>query len=126
MKKIFFLLLTVSLLTACRGLLPVYNVANKTVVVSGTTMREAIIKGSTRKGWSVREVEDGLMEATLMIRRHMVKVAIPYTENSYSIQYDDSENMYFSPKKNRIHRKYNQWVRNLDLAITRAAANTAD
>jgi hypothetical protein len=122
MKKIIVMLAVVMLGVACRGSVPVYTVLEKTVTVSpATTMEQAILAGGSRKGWTMRRVTDGLMTGTLFVRTHQVVVNIPYTANTYSVQYADSKNMSYYAKKNKIHPKYNQWVRNLDLAITRAA-----
>lgn len=122
MKKTVILLVSTLLAGACSSLAPVYEVKNKAVAVdSSTTLEQAIVTGGSRKGWAMSRVQDGLIKGTLFIRDHEVVVNIPYTEDSYSIRYADSVNMNYSANKKAIHKKYNQWVRNLDLAITRAA-----
>jgi len=122
MRKIIVMLAVVLLVAACRGTVPVYTVSDKTVTVSpATTMAQAIIAGGTKKGWTMSRVGSGLIKGSLTVRDHQVTVNIPYTQSSYSIEYVDSTNMLYKSKKNTIHPKYNQWVRNLDLAITRAA-----
>lgn len=123
MKKTLLMVLLAGLMAAgCRSLAPVYNVENKTVVLSaGTTMQQAILKGGSAKRWTMSAVRPGLMKGVLVARGHSVEVYIPYTQNTYSIEYAGSDNMHYNAKKNKIHPKYNQWVRNLDLAIYRAA-----
>ena len=66
-------------------------------------------------------VRPGLIRADLFIRSHEVSVDIAYTDSSYSITYVSSKNMKYKEKKNTIHPKYNQWIRNLDAAIMRQA-----
>ncbi|MBO5012207.1 MAG: hypothetical protein J6C49_07190 [Elusimicrobiaceae bacterium] len=67
------------------------------------------------------ETAPGVITGRLTLRGHEVEVKIPYTANSYAIEYAGSSNMKYNAKKNRIHPKYNQWVRNLDLNISRFA-----
>ena len=126
MKKTLFLLVCAGLLGAgCRSLAPVYNVQNKTVVLAAnTTMQQAILQGGSAKRWTMSAVRPGLMKGVFVTRGHSVEVYIPYTQNTYSIEYADSDNMRYNSAKKKIHPKYNQWVRNLDLAIYRAATTT--
>lgn len=123
MKKNLFVLLSALLLAVgCSSLPKVYNVEKKTVVLTGgQTMQNAILIGGASKHWVMTAVRPGLITGRLYLRGHQVEVKIPYTDNTYSIEYASSENMYYNAKKSTIHRKYNQWVRNLDLAIYRAA-----
>lgn len=112
-------------LWACSGLQPVQNIPPRSLTLAdGITMQEAILRGGAKKGWAMYQKQDGLILGNLSVRGHEVNVQIPYTDNSYAISYDSSSNMLYQEKKNRIHRKYNQWVRNLDLEIRRAAAGT--
>lgn len=122
--KTYFLLtcVAVSLLGACRSLPPVQTIENRTVTPVGITLQEAILAGGAKKGWGMYEMRPGLIRGELVVRGHEVKVDIPYASNTYSIYYADSVGMKYKAKKRRIHRKYNQWVRNLDLAIRQAAA----
>ena len=125
MKKMLVLAAFLAVLAGCRSLAPVYNIENKTITLSsGITMEQAILKGGSLKKWTMSLVHPGLITGTLYVRGHEIAVNIPYTDTSYSIEYADSENMKYRVKTNRIHPKYNQWVRNLDAAITRAAATT--
>ena len=126
MKKYitFILALTVAL-AACGGLPNVHNVPTRKITLHNTSMRDAILQAGANKGWRMHEIKDGLIEASLSRRGHDVWVHIPYTQDSYAITYKDSNNMYYNAKKGTIHRKYNQWVLNLDLAITRAAMSHA-
>ncbi len=123
MKKTLLLVLMAGLMAAgCRSLAPVYKVENKTVILAeNTTMQQAILKGGSAKRWTMSVVHPDLMKGVLVARGHTVEVYIPYTQNTYSIEYAGSDNMRYNAKKNKIHPQYNKWVRNLDLAIYRAA-----
>ncbi len=123
MKKqlIFIAIAAAGALAACSSLAKVSDVPTRNLTVNNTTMRQAIFAAGQKKGWSMYETKQGVVDATLSRRGHEVQVTIPYTDHSYAIHYKNSTNMYYNAKKNKIHRKYNQWVRNLDLEITRAA-----
>ena len=121
MKRNLNLVMGVLLLCACGGLPKVQDVPTRHLTLANTTMKQAIFQAGAKKGWAMYEVQPGEVEGSLSIRGHEVRVRIPYTSNSYAIHYKDSSNMSYNAKKNTIHRKYNQWVQNLDLAIRRAA-----
>ena len=122
MKKLFVLTALLAVLAGCRSLPQVYNVPQHTVILAaGKTMREAILQGGEGRRWIMSEETPGVITGRLFLRGHEVEVKIPYTENSYAIEYAGSQNMKYNAKKNRIHPKYNQWVRNLDLNISRFA-----
>lgn len=122
MKKVLVLAALLAVLAGCRSLPQVYNVPQHTVILAeGKTMREAILQGGEGRRWVMSETAPGVITGRLMLRGHVVEVKIPYTANSYAIEYAGSSNMKYNAKKNRIHPKYNQWVRNLDLNISRFA-----
>ncbi|MBP3513035.1 MAG: hypothetical protein J6J74_00855 [Elusimicrobiaceae bacterium] len=122
MKKVLVLAAFLAVLAGCRSLPQVYNVPQHTVILAeGKTMREAILQGGEGRRWIMSETAPGVITGRLTLRGHEVEVKIPYTANSYAIEYAGSSNMKYNAKKNRIHPKYNQWVRNLDLNISRFA-----
>ena len=122
MKKVLVLAAFLAVLAGCRSLPQVYNVPQHTVILAeGKTMREAILQGGEGRRWIMSETAPGVSTGRLTLRGHEVEVKIPYTANSYAIEYAGSSNMKYNAKKNRIHPKYNQWVRNLDLNISRFA-----
>lgn len=122
MKKILFLLFTLSFAAACRSYPPVYEVKDRIVTVAdGQTLRHAIFQAGQGRRWVMHEEKPGLIKGYLNVRGHEVNVNIPYTQDCFSIEYVSSENMRYNPKKQRIHRKYKQWVRNLETDISRFA-----
>ena len=100
---------------------PIRNVADAPVAgVSGQTMtltdvERAIRRAGAGLGWSMRTVNPGLIEGTLVLRTHSATVDIPYSLKSYSIQYKTSTNLQVDG--NVIHQNYNGWIENLDKSI---------
>jgi hypothetical protein len=70
---------------------------------------------ASRTGWAVTKEENGLIEETLNVRQHMLKVNIPYSATSVAIKYVDSQNLEYGEKKGVkvIHPKWVNWTRNL-------------
>lgn len=116
-------------LTACMAGKPIHNIDNATVNVAGTMkastadVKTAILKATSTKGWSVKEIGPGQMEATVYIRDHTAVVDIDYSETKYSIQYKSSTNL--NHKGNTIHRNYNKWVILLDREIQKELINSS-
>lgn len=122
MKKILFLLTLCLFAAACRSYPTVYEVKNSRVTVAeGQTLRQAILQAGVARRWAMYEVKPGLIQGHLKVRRHDVVVDIPYTQDSFSIEYVSSDNMKYNPKKNTIHRKYELWIRKLEITIYRFA-----
>ena len=84
-------------------------------------MRKAIVAGCSERQWVASDIDNTTIEATIIVRgKHTVVVSIPYTENSYSIEYKSSVNMDYKPNSDgtfSINRSYNNWVNNLYQAI---------
>jgi hypothetical protein len=79
-------------------------------------VEEAILRGAADKGWAITKRSPGEMEATLHVRgKHTVVVAIPYTTESFSINYVRSVGMNY--KDGKIHPNYHRWVENLRQSI---------
>ena len=97
-----------------------YNVNDAPVVVgkkdySMDEVKLAIVRAGAALGWNMQEVEPGKILGTLHLRSHMAQVDIPYSTNSYSIVYKDSDNLNYDGSK--IHSNYNGWIQNLDRGI---------
>jgi len=80
-------------------------------------IQKVMVSAGLTRGWVVKAVGPGHMEAILHIRTHMAKVDITYDTSVYSIRYKDSENLGY--KNGTIHRNYNKWVQNLNMDIQR-------
>lgn len=105
-------------LAGCRTA-PVYNVENAPVNTSSKAsledIKRAIVTAGASLGWQMKEESPGHMVGTLILRKHMAKVDIPYSKSGYSITYKDSAELYYDGST--IHSNYNGWIQNLDKAI---------
>lgn len=107
-------------LAGCPHQALVYNVRDAPVITSVDRysmddVKKAIMRAGASLGWNIRDVAPGQLEGTLYLRKHMAKVDIPYSQDSYSIIYKESANLRYDGEK--IHSNYNGWVQNLDRAI---------
>lgn len=121
MKKSFWMVLSMLFFVGCFSA-PVLNLQNESIPMSGNdkqfTMEEvekAILSAAQKRGWVPRVMKPGFIEAKLSLRSHKATVEIPYTKNSYSINYKSSENLNY--KNGNIHKNYNHWVANLSRTI---------
>ena len=78
-------------------------------------MEAAIRNACIKRGWSARVRQPGLIEASITVRLHFARVAIPYDASSYSINYLHSHELDYNDGE--IHRTYNRWVGDLAKAI---------
>jgi len=124
MKPILLLAIIVCLFSAlaCRPSKPIntysYEIPQATAYKALTTkkMHDIIVKSCIERGWRAVHAGKNILEASIIVRgKHTVVVSIPYTANSYSINYKSSVNMEY--KGNKIHPNYNNWVHNLDQTI---------
>ena len=98
---------------------PIQNVNDATVVstspVKIAQVKSAIMVAGTSLGWKMAEVNPGLIQGTLILRKHTAVVDIPYSAAKYSIVYKSSINL--DEKDGQIHKNYNSWVQNLSKKI---------
>lgn len=87
--------------------------SGKAVALSAVT--HDITQAGVGLGWQMKKVKPGYILATLLLRKHMVKVNIHYSTTEYSITYNDSNEMNYDGTN--IHTNYNNWVQNLNNAI---------
>ena len=92
---------------------PITTGSGKTLTLSAVT--HDIIQAGVGLGWQMKKVKPGYILATLLLRKHMVKVNIHYSTTEYSITYNDSNEMNYDGTN--IHTNYNNWVQNLNNAI---------
>lgn len=76
-------------------------------------LENRIKKAGARRGWKMKNVGTGQLEATIHVRTHMAKVTITFDQETYSIRYLGSDNLKHNVKKQKIHGAYNKWVTNL-------------
>ena len=118
MKRVVMLVTVFLVLTGCNTSRPLYNVKNAAVTsgsgspVTMVGVRRAIVLAATQKGWVMKEMGAGRLQATINVRKHMAQVLIAYTPRSYSITYQDSHTLEYDGAT--IHRNYNKWIRKLE------------
>lgn len=106
--------------SGCRSV-PVYNVPSAAFVTPAgrsralADVRDAIVRGGKRLGWSMEDVGPGHLVGTLRLRSHVAVVDVDYTLSSFSIRYRDSQNLLYDGQT--IHRNYNNWIHNLERSI---------
>lgn len=120
-RVMLFALLVAALvgLGGCRTA-PIMNVPSTAVPSSKATeesVQKAIMSAGYGLGWNMKVVRPGLIEGTLLLRRHRAVVEIPYSARSYSIRYKDSSELNYNAANHTIHSNYNGWIKNLDNAI---------
>lgn len=123
--KIILACVVVLGISACANTQPIMNIDNAPVASSMTDakVQAAIIKAANKRGWLIEESKNNEMIASINVRNHQARVRISFSENSYSIKYESSENL--KQRNNKIHRNYNRWINNLDNDIRREIANIA-
>ena len=120
MKRVLLLASVLLLLAACSSK-PIYSVDNVSVFTGSSSepsledVRRAIVKAAISKGWTAHDIDSTHMRVTLFIRKYMARVVVTYSTKTFSIAYDDSQRLRYNGTT--IHRKYNQWVRNLEFKI---------
>lgn len=123
-SSLMFAVLALLLVSGCRTV-PVRNIENAPIVTTSQShpdmqkIGDAIIKAGTGLGWRMSQKDTGQITGKLYIRTHRADVDIIYNHKNYSIVYKDSSNLKYNPEKSTIHKQYNNWVKNLDLAIQR-------
>lgn len=104
---------------AARRSIPLVDIPAVTVpwpsgqVGEAGAVKAAILAGLVTKHWTGQETSPGVIRGTLLVRTHRVDVDITYSATEYSIKYVSSENLGYRADTNKIHPKYNGWVRQL-------------
>ncbi|MEM6710305.1 MAG: hypothetical protein AAF648_16105 [Pseudomonadota bacterium] len=113
------LLGALSLSLPAHALAPIIDLEDQPIPdnLSLEQIKRGIRMGALNKGWVVKDAGSNAFEATLFVRKHVVKVKIAWTRSDYAITYISSQNM--KAREGQIHRKYNGWVTNLNNNIQR-------
>jgi len=118
LKIVFVTLALIVVSVGCRSI-PIYTVDNSAIAVDSKRslddVKKAIVRAGTSLGWVMKSTGKGHLLATLHLRKHVAKVDITYNKESYSIKYNDSQNLNYTGSS--IHKNYNSWVQNLDRNI---------
>ena len=118
--KAFLVLFVLIAAVGCRST-PVYNVTNQSIGTAGgkakslQEVKTAIVEAGKARGWTVRDIAPGHLEAELRLRGHAAVVDIKYSTTSYSITHKNSTNLNYDGTN--IHPNYNSWIQNLQRDI---------
>ena len=118
--KAFLVLSVLIAVVGCRTA-PIYNVTNQSIGAAGgkakslQEVKTAIVDAGRARGWTVKDIAPGHLEAELRVRDHAAVVDIKYSTTSYSITYKDSKDLHYDGTK--IHPNYNGWIQNLQRDI---------
>lgn len=84
-------------LTACEITADVKNFELQPIPkgLDSTEIADGIILAGKQLGWKVKKISDGHLVAELYIRQHFAAVDIDYTLADYSINYRDSNKLYY-------------------------------
>jgi hypothetical protein len=86
-------------------------------------VQAAILNACNQRGWAGRIEGEGVIGASILVRRYTVAVEIHYTEDVLTILYRDSTGL--NHLGNTIHRNYNHWVATLHRTILRNLGSRA-
>jgi hypothetical protein len=79
--------------------------------------------GLAERGWLINKETPKEIEATLLVRKHTVKIAVAYDTSTVQIKYLDSTNLDYGLAKDGqtrvIHKKYPAWIQNTLTDISR-------
>lgn len=118
--KLAALVIATAALAGCNTM-PIQNVSDAPVTtatgkhLNEVQVRDAIVRAGAALGWQMKEESPGLLVGTLYLRKHVAVVSIPYSANTYSVQYRSSVNL--DEKDGKIHKNYNGWIQNLTRGI---------
>ena len=97
----------------------VYNVESKKITQKVDTLKvkDVILNAGLSLGWSMNEVDNNTITASILLRGHSAIVIINYTDTSYSINLKKANNLNYNKEDNSIHKNYNGWIKNLEHTI---------
>jgi hypothetical protein len=105
-----------ALLQGCSRTRAVYNVENHPFPAAAQSLTAAdieksIITAGAVRGWRFEPVKPGQLRGTIE-RKHRAVVDVYYTQATYSIVLNSSDNL--SQSSGEIPRNYDNWIRNLE------------
>lgn len=125
-KSILLALLALGLVvaTGCKANYPVLEPTAAITLPNASidAIHDRIVSVIKSTRWAIINDEPGAL--TIRLSRgngpRSVTAKIAYTATNYTITLVDAVEMDYDPEAKTISRKYNQWIRNLDLRISRA------
>ncbi len=118
--KLILILIAGLTLAACKTLVPVMDINNQVVVnqTSADNVKKAILAGAASRGWLPKVVKPGHINASIDVRgKHRAVVDIFYTNENYSIKYNETYGLKYDASTGKIHPNYNNWMVHLKNSI---------
>lgn len=119
--------LAMLVLAGCRTAVPIDNVNTESygsviyAEANKLTLKDyekAIVRAGAHRGWDIRPISAGQLEATNVVRdKHTVVVDVAFDRKTFSIDYKNSKNMDWNSRTKTIHPSYNAWVELLEADI---------
>ena len=129
-RPVMVFLLAATLVTGCARERPVYEVENRPIPLPSASLTadqigDRIIKAGQTKNWRITKSAPGQLLGYYSWKRHSAIVAIDYSRSFFSIRYKSSVKLLAHKASDDeaysgkfvIHRRYNQFVRQLESAI---------
>lgn len=112
--------------TAC--VKPIYNTYNRSTGVADSELdmdqiSKIIGRAGINRGWVMKQLGEGLIEATYTKKQHVAVVNITFDRRHYNIKYKSSVKLRYSNGK--IHNNYNRWIKFLEDDISFALRTTS-
>lgn len=79
--------------------------------------RQAAVRALANRGYRIVEEIPGVITYKLQRSNYDLTMKLCYYTDEYWYQYVDSHNLDADPVRNRIHRNYYRWIRNLEKDI---------
>lgn len=114
-------LVLVAIMAGCTA--PLYEITDNKIEtgaeapVTAEQVKNAILDAGKGLNMKMVPTKPGELQGSYQGGNYTAVVAIPYTKDSYGIHYKSSTNLKYDG--NKIHKKYNTFVTNLDTAIRR-------
>ena len=130
--QLAMILVATLFLSACLRQAPVLNVSDRAFpdnVAQKLTLDEvagAIAQAGIGRQdeWRFDRISDNLIMADITVRnKHTARVRIPFSTESFSIQYEDSTGLLYDGAQ--IHRNYNKWIGHLSSDIYKSVTQLA-
>jgi hypothetical protein len=121
MHRFIVFISIILLLGGCAKTRPIYDVERAEIFTgsgkepSQTQVRKAIVQAVVSKTWRIKEIDSGHIEASLSKKSKVARITIRYNTNYYSIIYKNSSQLLYN--EGRIHRRYNSWIKGLQITI---------
>jgi hypothetical protein len=109
-----------ALVQGCSRVKPIYNVDNHPIPqqaqrLSLDEIRSNIEIAGSSRGWRFIPIAPGQLRGTYQDGKHTAVVDVHFTQQSYSIFLNSSQNLQQSAEG--IHRNYDNWIHNLERDI---------